>query len=200
MKRQQIIQSLEPINAIADWPHKEREDGLRNAAVLIPLIERKEWQVLFTKRTEHLSHHPGQVSFPGGCADTVDVSPLHTALRETEEEIGVENRLIEAAGVIEPFLTITGFKVIPIVGFVDPAFQLRIDTIEVSEVFEMPLSVLMDKSLYQQKEIFWKGENRFYLDLKYNEFQIWGATAAMSYAFACRLNSSINSLNDAALT
>lgn len=188
MKRQHIIQSLEPTESLKDWTHQQRDDGLRDAAVLIPLVDRGEWQVLLTKRTDHLHHHAGQVSFPGGRADSVDQSPLHTALRETEEEVGIHRELIEVAGVIEPFLTVTDFNVIPIVGFVDPTFTLKIDEFEVAEVFEVPLSILTDRSAYEQKEIFWQGENRLYWELMYNGYQIWGATAAMLYTFACRLH------------
>ncbi len=187
MKRQTIIQSLEPLASVCDWVHKERDDGLSNAAVLIPLVKRDEWHVLLTKRTDHLHNHPGQVSFPGGRADAVDVSPLDTALRETNEEVGVDKDLIELVGVIEPYLTVTDFNVVPVVGFVDPSFKLKIDEFEVAEVFEVPLSTVLNTSLYERKEIFWKGENRFYWELMYNGYQIWGATAAMLYAFAERL-------------
>lgn len=188
MKREHIIQSLEPLEQLQVWSHHKREDGLSNAAVLIPLVERDEWQVLLTKRTAHLNNHAGQVSFPGGRADAIDISPLHTALRETEEEVGIQHSFIEAAGIIEPFLTVTDFNIIPIVGFVNPSFTLDIDEFEVADVFEVPLSILVDQTRYQRKEILWQGENRMYWELMYGGFQIWGATAAMLYAFAERLN------------
>jgi len=189
MKREHIIQCLEPTTSLQSWSHQKRSDGLRNAAVLIPLVERDEWQVLLTKRTDHLNHHAGQVSFPGGRADLVDTSPLHTALRETEEEVGIQPELIEVAGVIEPFLTVTDFNVVPIVGFVQPSFTLDIDVFEVADVFEVPLSILADQSQYQKRDVLWQGEKRAYWELMYNGFQIWGATAAMLYAFAGRLTS-----------
>ena len=188
MKPQYIIQSLEPLTSVSDWTHKERDDGLANAAVLIPLVKRNEWQVLLTKRTDHLRHHPGQVSFPGGRADAIDVSPLDTALRETAEEIGVDQSLIELVGVIEPYVTVTDFNVVPVVGFIDPSFELNIDKFEVSEVFEIPLSIVLNMTAYEQKDIFWKGENRLYWELMYNGYQIWGATAPMLYALAERLS------------
>jgi NTP pyrophosphohydrolases including oxidative damage repair enzymes len=187
VKRQHIIQSLEPLTGISDWTHNERDDGLTNAAVLIPLVKRNEWHILLTKRTDHLHHHPGQVSFPGGRADAIDVSPLNTALRETTEEIGIDKHLIELVGVIEPYLTVTDFCVVPIVGFVDSNFELKIDEFEVAEVFEVPLSTVLNMAEYKRKEIFWKGKNRLYWELMYNGYQIWGATAAMLYAFAERL-------------
>jgi 8-oxo-dGTP pyrophosphatase MutT (NUDIX family) len=118
----------------------------------------------------------------------MDISPLDTALRETAEEVGIAKGLIELVGVIEPYLTVTDFNVVPVVGFIDPLFELNIDEFEVAQVFEIPLSIVRDQSRYQRKEIFWKGENRFYWEFMYKEFQIWGATAAMLYAFAERLN------------
>ncbi|ORU91027.1 MAG: coenzyme A pyrophosphatase [Cycloclasticus sp. symbiont of Poecilosclerida sp. N] len=191
MDRKQIIQSLEPLHTIEDWSHQKRDDGLSNAAVLIPLVERECWHILLTRRTDHLHHHASQVSFPGGRADAVDISPLDTALRETFEEVGIEKGLIELVGTIEPYLTVTDFSVVPVVGFLDPSFELNIDEFEVAQVFEAPLSIVMDQSCYKRKEIFWKGENRFYWELMYEGFQIWGATAAMLYAFAERLNETI---------
>jgi len=187
MEREHIIESLEPQSTLQNWTHQKRGDGLRDAAVLLPIVEREQWQVLLTKRTDHLHHHAGQVSFPGGRADAIDVSPLDTALRETEEEVGISPNLIEIAGIIEPFITVTDFNVVPIVGFVSPAFKLNIDEFEVAEVFEVPLSIIADQSRYQRKEIFWQGENRFYWELLYQDYKIWGATAAMLYAFAGRL-------------
>ena len=186
--REQIIQSLHSLDDIENWDHKSREDGLRNAAVLLPLVKRAEWHVILTKRTDHLHHHPGQVSFPGGRADAVDISPIDTALRETEEEIGVQHDLIEMVGVIEPYITVTDFNVIPLVGFVDSSYKLNIDTFEVAEVFEVPLSLLLDLSQYQRKEIFWQGKNRYFWEVKYDGYQIWGATSAMLYTFAGLVN------------
>ncbi|PCH86051.1 MAG: CoA pyrophosphatase [Piscirickettsiaceae bacterium] len=188
MYKSDIIQSIQPLSVINDWNHDAREDGLRNAAVLVPLVMRDEWHVILTKRTDHLHHHPGQVSFPGGRADAIDVSPIDTALRETEEEIGVQADLVEVVGVIEPLITVTDFSVTPLVGFVDPAYELDIDAFEVAEVFEVPLSLLLDLSKYERKEILWQGKNRYFWEVKYDGHQIWGATAAMLYTFAGLVN------------
>jgi len=190
MKREHITRCLEPVSELPRWSHQQRDDGLRNAAVLIPLIERKQWQVLLTKRTDHLNDHAGQVSFPGGRADEGDPSPLETALRETEEEVGIQRDLIETVGLLQAHKTVTGFNVIPVVGLVKPEFTLEIDSFEVAEVFEVPLSILMDTSLYQRKEIEYKGERRLYWELLYQEFRIWGATAEMLYNLANRLKGS----------
>ncbi len=188
VEREHIIQALEPQSVLKNWAHHKRQDGLVDAAVLIPLVEREQqWHVILTKRTDHLHHHAGQVSFPGGRADAVDISPLHTALRETAEEMGIPSNLIEIAGIIEPFITVTQFNVIPVVGFVAPSFVLNIDEFEVAEVFEVPLDIIGDLSCYQQKEIFWQGENRLYWEFMYGGYRIWGATAAMLYTFAERL-------------
>ncbi len=187
MKREQIIRCLEPASSIQHWPEQGRTDGLHDAAVLVPLVERDEWHVLLTKRTDHLHHHPGQISFPGGRADSIDTSPLQTALRETQEEVGIDARFIEIAGVIEPYLTVTRFNVVPIVGFVDPAFKLKIDSFEVAEAFEVPLAVLADPLQYQRQKTFWQNQWREYWELTYQEQRIWGATAAMLHALCLRL-------------
>jgi 8-oxo-dGTP pyrophosphatase MutT (NUDIX family) len=188
IKQKHIIESLAPLSVIENWLHEDREGGLNNAAVLVPLVKRQEWHVILTKRTDHLRHHPGQVSFPGGRAETADISPIDTALRETKEEIGVHANLIEIVGAIEPLITVTDFNVIPLVGLVDPNYELNIDTFEVAEVFEVPLKLLLNQSLYEQKEIFWQGENRHYWEITYQGYQIWGATASMLYKFATLVN------------
>lgn len=156
----------------------------KKAAVLIPIIEREQKTILLTQRTEHLTHHPGQVSFPGGRAEGVDNSPADTALRETFEEVGIPASLIDVCGMMEPFKTVTDFHVTPVVGFVHPRFTLKLDQHEVESAFEVPLDLLLDQSNYQRKEIFWQGENRFYWEVMFEGYQIWGATAAMLYAYA----------------
>jgi 8-oxo-dGTP pyrophosphatase MutT (NUDIX family) len=153
----------------------------------VPLIQREQWQVLLTKRTSHLHHHPGQISFPGGVADREDISPLHTALRETQEEVGIEEVHIDIAGIIEPYQTVTQFNVVPIVGFVTPTFTTVKDDFEVEEIFEVPLDALATPSRYQRKKILWEGQWREYWELMYQDYRIWGATAAMLYALSCRL-------------
>jgi len=190
MKREQITACLEPALEGSRWCHQQRDDGLRNAAVLIPLVEREQWHVLLTKRTDHLNNHAGQVSFPGGRADAEDHSPLDTALRETEEEVGIQPSLIETVGLLEAHKTVTGFNVVPVVGLVKPEFTLTIDSFEVAEVFEVPLSVLMDIGRYQRKEIEYQGDIRSYWELIYKDFRIWGATAAMLYNLVRRIQDS----------
>ncbi len=187
IKREQIIRSVATVPEPAGWSHQPREDGLRNAAVLIPLVQREQWHVLLTKRTDHLNNHAGQVSFPGGRADAADLSPLDTALRETEEEVGIQRDLVETVGVLQAHQTVTGFNVIPVVGLVKPEFTLELASFEVAEVFEVPLLTLMDTSRYQRKEVEYQGNMRAYWELMYQDFRIWGATAAMLYNLVGRL-------------
>lgn len=193
MNREHITRCLEPISNMVAWPKRRRDDGLTNAAVLMPLIEREQWHILLTTRTEHLRRHAGQVSFPGGRADEQDKTPRQTALRETYEEVGIKPEFIEVAGIIEPYLTVTDFHVVPIVGFVQPDVSLTIDKGEVAGVFEVPMLDICDRSNYQRKKIHWQGEWREYWEFMHQEHRIWGATAAMLYSFAGRL-SNIKSL------
>ena len=128
--------------------HFVEEDGahdqpLTPAAVLFPIVLRNGGQtVLLTQRTAHLRDHAGQISFPGGRVEVEDISPSHTALRETEEEIGLNRERIEILGFLPEYRTGTGFRVTPVVALVQPPFELRPDPFEVAEVFEVPLSFL----------------------------------------------------------
>jgi 8-oxo-dGTP pyrophosphatase MutT (NUDIX family) len=113
---------------------------LRRAAVLIPLVQRPDGlTVLLTQRTAHLSNHAGQISFPGGRAEDEDSSPIETALRETEEEIGLHRRHVEIVGVLPDYVTGTGYVVTPVIGLVTPPFELIAESNEVAEIFEVPL-------------------------------------------------------------
>ncbi len=152
----------------------------RPAAVLVPLIERAEgFTVLLTRRTEHLSDHAGQVSFPGGRIEPGDRDAVHAALRETEEEIGLARGLIEPAGRLDDYLTGTGYVVTPIVAFVRQPFSLTPDPSEVADVFEVPLAFLMDRRNHEKRTGFWRGRERIYYAMPYEGRFIWGATAGM---------------------
>ena len=161
------------------------EEGLSNvvltpAAVLFPIVLREpEPTVLLTRRTEHLKDHPGQISFPGGRVEVGDVSPAHTALRETEEEIGVPSSHIEVVGYLPDYLTVTGFRITPVVALVKPPFALHPDPVEVAEVFEVPLAFLMDPANHQSHSAFFRGRMRPYLAMPYKDYFIWGATAGI---------------------
>lgn len=150
------------------------------AAVLIPVVDRVEGlTVLFTQRTAHLSDHAGQVSFPGGRCEAQDESVVATALRETEEEIGLARSGIEVLGRLPEYRTGTGFSVSPVVGLVRTPFDLRLDSFEVAEVFETPLEFLLDPANHQRHSIEIGGTQRQYFAMPYQGFFIWGATAGM---------------------
>ena len=161
---------------------RERFPSLRRAAVLVPIVERPlGLTMLLTQRTVHLSSHPGQVSFPGGGAEEGDASPVETALRETEEEIGLDRRHVEIIGELPEHVTASGFLVQPVVGLVKPPFELVAESNEVAEIFEVPLSFLMDGMNHQRMSFelpHGAGRRSFYA-MPYERHFIWGATAAM---------------------
>lgn len=155
---------------------------LRRAAVLVPLVERPAGlTVLLTRRTDHLSSHAGQISFPGGGAEELDSSPIETALRETEEEIGLQRRHIEIIGVLPDYATISAYRVTPVVALVQPPFELAPDPGEVAETFEVPLGFLMDGLNHQRRvvELPQGAGTRAFYTMPYEKYFIWGATAAM---------------------
>lgn len=163
---------------------------LRPAAVLVPIVLREpEPTVLLTRRTDHLHHHPGQVSFPGGRVEDQDTSPIDTALRETEEEISLRRAHVELLGCLPQYQTGTGFDITPVVGLVTPPFELQLDPFEVAEVFEVPLSFLLDTSNHQRHSAVIRGARREYYAMPYGGYFIWGATAGMLVSlqrFVCR--------------
>lgn len=153
---------------------------LRAAAVLVPLVDRPDGVTLiFTQRTAHLTAHAGQISFPGGRMEPYDATPEDTALRETEEEIGLGRDRIEIIGRLDTYVTRTGFRVTPVVGLVQPPFQLTPDPTEVAEVFEVPLDVILDPSNPQRHSREFQGAQRHFYVFPYQQRFIWGATAGM---------------------
>jgi 8-oxo-dGTP pyrophosphatase MutT (NUDIX family) len=157
-------------------------ESLRRAAVLVPLVARPAGvTVLLTRRTDHLSSHAGQISFPGGRAEDIDSSPIETALRETEEEIGLHRRHIEIIGVLPDYATISAYRVTPVVALVEPPFALQPDPGEVAEAFEVPLAFLMDGLNHQRRvmELPQGAGSRAFYTMPYEQYFIWGATAAM---------------------
>jgi 8-oxo-dGTP pyrophosphatase MutT (NUDIX family) len=169
-------------------PGMQPSDRMRAAAVLVPLVERAEGvTILLTRRTEHLQHHAGQISFPGGRIETVDASPEHAALRETEEEIGLCRRHIELLGRLDRYRTRTGFDITPVVGWVKPPFDLAPDRSEVAEVFEVPLDFVTDPRNHERHSREWQGVRRHFYVLPYGGYYIWGATAGMLVNLAERV-------------
>lgn len=154
--------------------------GLVPASVLVPIVLRPdEPTILLTERTAHLNDHAGQVSFPGGSAEPEDVDAVATALRETEEEIGLARTHVEVIGRLPDHPTITGFNVAPIVALVHPPFVLRPDSFEVAEVFEVPLSFVGDPSRHERRALVHDGVSRHFVAMPYGAHFVWGATAAM---------------------
>ena len=151
-----------------------------NAAVLIPLLLKEEGlSVLLTQRTNHLHDHAGQISFPGGRMDPGDISPNDTALRESKEEIGLDPTRVEIIGHLPQYLTVSGYSVTPVVGLVQAQAEYVLDQFEVADVFEVPLSFLLDPANHQVRV--WQsdqGGRRFY-SMPYENRFIWGATAGM---------------------
>lgn len=161
---------------------------LRPAAVLVALVERTGGpQVLLTRRTEALRLHAGQVSFPGGRIEEDDSDPVAAALREAEEEVGLAQRLSQPLGYLDPFATITGFHVYPVVATVSGDFLPRLDPAEVAEAFEVPLDFLLDPANLQALEVDWQGHRRRIHEFQYGGHRIWGATASMLVNFRERL-------------
>ena len=169
------------------------EDGADNltltpAAVLFPIVVRDAGHtVMLTQRTAHLRDHAGQISFPGGRVEADDLSPTHTALRETEEEVGLSRERVEILGFLPEYRTGTGFRVTPVVGLVHPPFDLQPDPFEVAEVFEVPLAFLLDPANHQRHEMHYRGALRQYFAMPYGDYFIWGATAGMIRSLSERL-------------
>jgi len=168
---------------VSDYDLNRRPQTPRHltaAAVLVPLVERDDGlTVLLTRRTDHLHDHAGQISFPGGREEAHDGGPVATALRETEEEIGLEPRFVEVAGFLDSYETVTGFLVTPVVGFVAPGFTIVPDRFEVADVFEVPLEFVLDPGNHRTDSRVVRGRPRSYYVLEYQRRYIWGATAGM---------------------
>jgi 8-oxo-dGTP pyrophosphatase MutT (NUDIX family) len=159
-----------------------------HASVLVALVERDELTVLLTQRTDHLNDHPGQVSFAGGRVEPTDADAAATALREAHEEIGLEASYVDVLGAMPTYTTGTGFIVTPIVALVRPGFTVSPDPFEVADVFEVPLSFLMNPAHHRRHAIDVNGERREFLSMPWDgvdvhglarRYFIWGATAAM---------------------
>jgi 8-oxo-dGTP pyrophosphatase MutT (NUDIX family) len=152
---------------------------IRPAAVLVPIVDREEPTVLFTQRATHLPDHAGQISFPGGKIEAADASPLDAALRETEEEIGLEPRHIHPIGYLDLYMTTLGYRIVPTLARVDPGFRLKINAAEVESVFEVPLAFLMAEENHKLNRREWKGMTRTVYAMPFNEHNIWGVTAGI---------------------
>jgi len=163
-------------------------EALKPAAVLVPIVQREDgFSVLLTRRADTLRRHTGQIALPGGRMDPGE-TPWDTALRETEEEIGLGRHLVEIAGLSTPYRTGTGYLITPVVGFVTPPFDLTPNPDEVAEIFETPFGFLMDPANHERR--FYDqpgGARRWFYAMTYEERMIWGATAGVLRALYDRL-------------
>jgi 8-oxo-dGTP pyrophosphatase MutT (NUDIX family) len=175
-----------------DWQPEIRTDGrIGNrppafASVLVPLVQRAELTVLLTRRTDHLTDHPGQISFPGGRTEPEDLDAVATALREAREEIGLLPQHVQVIGQMPTYTTVTGFVVTPVVALVNAAMTLQADPFEVAEMFEVPLAFLMNPAHHRHHAVEVAGVRREFLSMPWPAddadappYFIWGATAAM---------------------
>jgi 8-oxo-dGTP pyrophosphatase MutT (NUDIX family) len=152
----------------------------RDAAVLIPVVAREpEATVILTQRTPHLSSHAGQIAFPGGKIEPGDRDPGAAALREAEEEIGLAPDMVKLVGYLDPYLTRTGYRIVPVVGRVDPRFRLRLNAEEVEEAFEVPLAFLMSVENHRQNSRVLLGRPRYFYEMPFEGRYIWGVTAGI---------------------
>jgi 8-oxo-dGTP pyrophosphatase MutT (NUDIX family) len=156
-----------------------REQPVRPAAVLIPVVDHPQPTVLLTQRSAHLNDHAGQIAFPGGKIDATDASPLEAALREAEEEVGLQREFVEPIGYLDLYATGFGFRILPTVARVRPGFKLSINKGEVDDAFEVPLAFLMDPANHQLHSKEFRGMERSYYAMPFAERYIWGATAGI---------------------
>ncbi len=163
----------------------------RTAAVLVPILDKPEPEILLTVRSELLPHHPGQVSFPGGAVDRTDSSAISTALREAEEEIGLDFSQVSPLGFLDRLDTISDYRVLPVVGLVKPSFVWQPDHREVSEVFTVPLKLALNHHEYSHEEIVRGGERIVISSLHWQGHRIWGITAAILLNLGSRMEDSI---------
>jgi len=169
-----------PADAVYGDDGVGRERAGTVSAVLVPIIAHPGGlTVLFTQRTAHLKAHSGQVSFPGGRAEPGDASPEETALRESEEEIGLPRERVEVLARLPEYFTRTGFRVTPVVGLIEPPLELKPDPGEVEAVFEVPLAFLLDTRNHQRHTREFQGAMVGYYAMPYGNRNIWGATAGM---------------------
>ena len=156
-----------------------REQPVRPAAVLIPVVDHPQPTVLLTQRSAHLNDHAGQISFPGGKIDATDASPLDAALREAYEEVGLKPEFVDPIGYLDLYGTGFGFRILPTVARVRPGFKLTVNHSEVDDTFEVPLAFLMDPANHQVHSKEFRGMTRSYYAMPFAQHYIWGATAGI---------------------
>ena len=162
----------------------------RTAAVLVPVLDKQEPEILLTVRSELLLQHPGQVSFPGGSVDRTDRSAVSTALREAEEEIGLDFSQVSPLGFLDRVDTISDFRVLPVVGLIRSSFVWKPDWREVSEVFTIPLELAIDHRQYTHRKVNHDGKDVIVSSLNWKGHKVWGITAAILLNFGSRMKNS----------
>lgn len=167
---------------------EERMPAATPAAVLIPITDRPEPGVILTVRREHLRTHAGQIAFPGGRTDPGE-DAVTGALREAWEEIGLDPAAVDISGELEPYRTVTGYVITPVIGTIRPDLPLEPHEHEVSDWFEAPLSFMLDLANQKQRSALFQGRTRHYYEIIWNERRIWGATAAVIVNLSRRLES-----------
>ncbi len=176
-------------------PHPDREinamamqelDSFRQAAVLIPVTRLRddESHVVLTVRSANLKSHAGQISLPGGTTEPEDVDETATALRESEEEIGLKSEQVEVIGRLGEMALPSGFRVTPVVGIIENDLEFNACPVEVADVFQAPLELVLDPNAYMQSSYVYRDKERAVLELHYEDYRIWGATAAILYHLA----------------
>ncbi|GAB3023490.1 CoA pyrophosphatase [Bowmanella dokdonensis] len=178
MNKVEFFQRFHHMRQVQTEPDYPLNRPARPAAVLMPLIDRSELTLLFTRRASHLKHHAGQVSFPGGRQEPYDEDLVQTALRETTEEIGVPGEQVEIVGQLPRYRTISGYVVTPFIGLISPPLNLVPDRNEVASIFEVPLKYLMDKGNHLTHLAERNGRVHPIYFIHWQEQHIWGATAA----------------------
>lgn len=164
------------------------ERSLKAAAVLVPLVVRDESvSVLLTQRAAHLNRHAGQIAFPGGRVDPDDASIVAAALREASEEIGLDARYVQPLGFLDPYLSSTGYRIVPVVARIQSDVPLTLNADEVVATFEVPLAFLMDPANHARHQREWQGAIRHYYAISFAERYIWGVTAGIIRNFYERL-------------
>lgn len=152
----------------------------REAAVLVPIVARDpDPAVILTERMPHLSAHAGQIAFPGGKVDAADGSPAAAALREAEEEIGLSRASVAVLGYLDPYLSRTGYRIVPVVGRVEPGYRVSPNSAEVADVFEVPLAFLLDPANHRRGSRAFLGRERYFYEMPFGDRYIWGVTAGI---------------------
>jgi 8-oxo-dGTP pyrophosphatase MutT (NUDIX family) len=170
-----------------------RSRALRKASVLIPITRHKPGknsEIVLTVRSENLNNHPGQISLPGGSEEAIDSDVVATALRESEEEIGLAQGDVQVIGRLGDMALPSGFQITPIVGLIEPDLKYVPCPIEVAEIFHAPLSLLINPDSYKSTSMTYGNQSRKILELQFERFRIWGATAAILYHLAQMIENS----------